>query len=86
MTNFRLLLSSRGPDGTISTFPLLETRSCDTFRVMSGPNNDERLDRYRRWVERLNFPPEEKEDHLQSLDTWLDRCARSGHQLKFSWE
>ena len=46
MTNFRLLLSSRGPDGTVSSFPLLETRSCDTFRVMSGPNNDQRLERY----------------------------------------
>lgn len=85
MTNVRLSLSSCG-GGTTSTFPVYETLTCDTWRILSGRNEEDRLDRYRRWVDRLNFAVEDKNEHLRSLEVWLDRCHRAGHRLTWTWE
>jgi len=84
--NIRLLLSARGKSlREKSEFPLYETRTYETFRIISAPSQEEKLSRYVDWIRTLGLEEEDRLAHIEALQEWLGRCARHNHTISFSW-
>jgi hypothetical protein len=84
--NIRLLLESwGGRPGERSEFPLYATHTGTTFHIIRGASHEERLSRYIDWVESLGLEEGESAAHVESLHTWLSRCAAHGHRVQFGW-
>ena len=84
--NIRLLLSSQGKTHKErSDFPLYETRTCETFRIMSAPSQEEKLSRYVNWIRTLGLEEDDRLAHVEALQEWLSRCSRHDHKISFSW-